>query len=157
MANPVLPPDNFTVGQKFQTNVDSGTYSVPFQNMAYNSVLPSNSGNYTRDKRLNGIGNDYLGNAGIYSKLKNNKDINPQPFPQTVYTPNFHQPRQVGTSRIRRTASEWTAYKLFLASSKNSQSQLGNATVILSRKLCNCNSQYYNNVKKQGLCPSCLK
>ena len=155
MAN---PPDGSTNQQQFQqTNIDSGTYSVPFQNMAYNAVLPSDSGNFTLNKRLNGIGHDYLNNTGVYSKLKNNKDINPQPFPQTVYTPNFHHPRQVGTSKIRRTASEWTAYKLFLASSNYAQSQLGNRTVILSRKLCNCNSPNYQNVKKQGLCPSCLK
>lgn len=119
------------------------------------------SGDLTRLKRLRGSGYDFDKNK--LNVLGTNKDINPTPVPQIAYPPNFHLPRQMGSSRIRRTASGWTGYKAFLTADQVTQEQLVDGTTRLTAtKLCDCSSTYnltkpYINPKKQGLCPFCLK
>jgi hypothetical protein len=128
------------------------------------------SGDLTRLKRLRGSGYDF--NKNKLDILRTNKDIHPTPFPQFGYPPNFHLPREMGSSRIRRTASGWTGYKAFLSADQVTQSQslftddeekirLNNGKVLTATKLCNCSSTYnvekpYINPKKQGLCIKCV-
>jgi hypothetical protein len=119
------------------------------------------SGDLTRLKRLRGSGYDFSRNK--LNVLETNKDINPTPVSQLSYPPNFHLPRQMGSSRIRRTASGWTGYKAFLTADQVTQEQLvDGSTRLTATKLCDCSSTYnvtnpYINPKKQGLCPVCLK
>lgn len=119
------------------------------------------SGDLTRLKRLRGSGNDFSTNK--LDILGTNKDIHPTPVAQLSYPPNFHLPRHMGSSRIRRTASGWTGYKAFLTADQVTQQQLvDGSTRLTATKLCDCSSTYnvtkpYINPKKQGLCPSCLK
>ena len=115
------------------------------------------SSDLTRLKRLRGSGYDFSTNR--LNVLATNKDIHPTPVRQTIYPPNFHLPRKMGSSKIRRTASGWTGYKAFLSADQVTQQQLQNGKLLIATKLCNCNSTNngYINPKKQGLCPSCLK
>ena len=113
------------------------------------------SGDLTRLKRLRGAGNDFY----KLNVLVTNRDIHPPPVPQTIYPPNFHLPREMGSSRIRRTASGWTGYKAFLTADQVTQQQLQNGKKLIATKLCDCKhtDNGYINPKKQGLCPVCLK
>ena len=127
------------------------------------------SGDLTRLKRLRGAGNDF----DKLNVLATNRDIHPPPVPQTIYPPNFHLPREMGSSRIRRTASGWTGYKAFLTADQITQNQtsftdnngkliINNGKKLIATKICDCSSTYnvtkpYINPKKQGLCPVCLK
>ena len=110
------------------------------------------SGDLTRLKRLRGAGNDFSTNK--LNVLGTNKDINPTPFPQTIYPPNFHTPREMGTSKIRRTASGFTDFKGFRYADSVSQIQLFNGKVLIATRLCDCTTR---DPKKQGLCPKCSK
>jgi len=109
------------------------------------------SGDLTRLKRLRGTGNDFSANK--LNVLVTNKDINPRPVSQIKYPPNFHLPRQVGSSKIRRTASGWTGYKAFLTADQVTQEQLQNGKKLTATKLCNCTT---SSPKKQGLCIKCI-
>lgn len=119
------------------------------------------SGDLTRLKRLRGSGYDF--DKTKLNILGTNKDINPTPVPQLGYSPNFHLPRHMGSSKIRRTASGWTNYKAFLTADQVTQEQLvDGSTRLTATKLCDCSSTYnltkpYINPNKQGLCPFCLK
>lgn len=119
------------------------------------------SGDLTRLKRLRGAGNDF--DKTKLDILGTNRDIHPPPVSQLSYPPNFHLPRHMGSSRIRRTASGWTGYKAFLTADQVTQQQLQNGSRRLTAtKICDCSSTYnltkpYINPNKQGLCPSCLK
>lgn len=126
------------------------------------------SGDLTRLKRLRGAGNDF--DKDKLNVLVTNRDIHPTPVSQLSYPPNFHLPRHMGSSRIRRTASGWTGYKAFLTADQVTQNQtsftddngkliINNGKVLVATKLCNCKhtDTGYINPKKQGLCPSCLK
>jgi len=116
------------------------------------------SGDLTRLKRLRGAGNDFSANK--LNVLGTNKDINPTPVPQTIYPPNFHTPREMGTSKIRRTASGFTDFKGFRYADSISQKQLLNGKVLIATRLCDCTLQTgagYIDPKKQGLCPKCSK
>ncbi len=112
------------------------------------------SGDLTRLKRLRGNGNDFY----KLNVLVTNRDIHPPPVPQTIYPPNFHLPREMGSSRIRRTASGWTGYKAFLTADQVTQQQLENGKKLIATKLCNCKhtDTGYINPKKQGLCIKCI-
>ncbi len=118
------------------------------------------SGDLTRLKRLRGAGNDFDRNK--LNILGTNKDINPTPVAQIGYPPNFHLPRHMGSSKIRRTASGWTSYKAFLTADQITQEHLEHGgTQLIATKLCDCSSTYnltkpYINPKKQGLCPKCF-
>jgi hypothetical protein len=114
------------------------------------------SGDLTRLKRLRGSGFDFSTNR--LNILGTNKDIHPRPFAQIKYPPNFHLPREMGSSKIRRTASGWTGYKAFLSADQVTQQQLQNGKVLTATKLCNCTStgNGYINPKKQGLCIKCI-
>jgi len=109
------------------------------------------SGDLTRLKRLRGAGNDFDKNK--LDVLASNRDIHPTPVPQTIYPPNFHLPREMGSSRIRRTASGWTGYKAFLTADQVTQQQLQNGKVLTATKLCDCTIR---SPKKQGLCIKCI-
>jgi hypothetical protein len=114
------------------------------------------SGDLTRLKRLRGSGNDF--DKTKLDILGKNSDIHPPPVPQTIYPPNFHLPRHMGSSRIRRTASGWTGYKAFLTADQVTQQQLENGKKLIATKLCNCKhtDTGYINPKKQGLCIKCI-
>jgi hypothetical protein len=60
---------------------------------------------WTRLKRLNGAKNY------VTEKLTGEKDINPPPNPQLPYGRPIQVYRSVGTSKIRRPASDWIAYR----------------------------------------------
>jgi hypothetical protein len=110
------------------------------------------SSDLTRLKRLRGNGYDFSTNK--LNVLATNKDIHPTPVRQISYPPNFHLPREMGSSRIRRTASSWTGYKAFLTADQVTQQQLQNGKLLIATKICDCSTTF---PKKQGLCPSCLK
>lgn len=128
------------------------------------------SGDLTRLKRLRGSGYDFDKNK--LNVLETNKDINPTPVAQLSYPPNFHLPRQMGSSRIRRTASGWTGYKAFLTADQVTQNQRSftnadgkliknNGNLLVATKLCDCSSTSntenpYIDPKKQGLCIKCV-
>ena len=107
------------------------------------------SGDLTRLKRLRGNGNDFY----KLNVLVTNRDIHPPPVPQTIYPPNFHLPREMGSSRIRRTASGWTGYKAFLTADQVTQQQLQNGKILTATKICDCTTR---SPKKQGLCIKCI-
>lgn len=107
------------------------------------------SGDLTRLKRLRGNGNDFY----KLNVLVTNRDIHPPPVPQTIYPPNFHLPREMGSSRIRRTASGWTGYKAFLTADQVTQQQLENGKKLIATKICDCTTR---SPKKQGLCIKCI-
>lgn len=107
------------------------------------------SGDLTRLKRLRGNGNDFY----KLNVLVTNRDIHPPPVPQTIYPPNFHLPRHMGSSRIRRTASGWTGYKAFLTADQVTQQQLENGKKLIATKICDCTTR---SPKKQGLCIKCI-
>ena len=109
------------------------------------------SGDLTRLKRLRGNGYDFSSNK--LNVLVTNKDINPTPVPQIGYPPNFHLPRHMGSSRIRRTASGWTGYKAFLTADQVTQQQLQNGKLLIATKICDCT---ITSPKKQGLCIKCV-
>ena len=113
------------------------------------------SGDLTRLKRLRGSGYDF--DKTKLDILGTNKDIHPTPVAQIGYPPNFHLPRQMGSSRIRRTASGWTGYKAFLSADEVTQRQLENGKQLIATKLCDCSStgNGYIDPKKQGLCIKC--
>jgi hypothetical protein len=115
------------------------------------------SGDLTRLKRLRGAGNDF--DKDKLNVLGTNRDIHPTPVSQLSYPPNFHLPRHMGSSRIRRTASGWTGYKAFLTADQVTQQQLQNGKKLIATKLCDCSytDNGYIDPKKQGLCSSCLK
>ena len=115
------------------------------------------SGDLTRLKRLRGSGYDFDKNK--LNVLATNKDINPTPVAQLSYPPNFHLPRHMGSSKIRRTASGWTGYKAFLSADQVTQQQLvDGSTKLTATKICNCNTidNGYIDPKKQGLCIKCI-
>jgi hypothetical protein len=124
------------------------------------------SGDLTRLKRLRGS-RDFQANVLSGGK----KDVNPPPFNQLGYTPNLHNPKHMGSSRIRRTASSFTDFKGFIYSDFVTQSESTyvditngtttntNGKALIAHKLCKCTitGNGYINPKKEGLCPQCSK
>ena len=71
---------------------------------------------------------------------------------KTLYSIPRLIPKTTGGSRIRFTASQYTALKAFYSADRVSQKQLLNGKVLTVTRVCNCNT---SNPKKQGLCPEC--
>jgi hypothetical protein len=116
------------------------------------------SADWTRLKRLKGA-------ANLTTIIGLNTDIGGNPSKPAVanqlqYSPEFHSPRQGGTSRIRRTASSWTDFKAFNSADYVTQVQSSNGgvntngKVLTVDKLCTCETPPYQ-VNKQGLCITC--
>lgn len=119
------------------------------------------SGDLTRLKRLRGS-REFKVNV----LEGGNRDVNPNPFAQLAYPPNFRSPKHIGSSRIRRTASSFTDMKGYSLSDQVIQSQSTeidpvtgqtintNGKVLVAHRLCKCST---SNPKKQGLCAQCFK
>jgi len=105
---------------------------------------------WTRLKRLRGARSDGYSNASTDGKLTDsspifNKDINPPGVPQIPYGRPIQVYRSVGTSKIRRPASDWIAYRASQTADYPTPSgqvvpgfESGTAQVMT--KLCNCNN-----------------
>lgn len=107
---------------------------------------------WTRLKRLRG--------ATTYKtvNLDTNKDINPTPAVQLPYGRPIQVYKTVGTSKIRRPASDWTAYRAsqtadYPTPSGQFLSGIEPGTVQNMTKLCDC-SNYTLNTKVAG-CTKC--
>ena len=74
------------------------------------------------------------------------------PMNKTLYSIPRLIPKTTGGSRIRFTASQYTALKAFYSADRVSQKQLLNGKVLTVTRVCNCTT---SNLKKQGLCPTC--
>jgi len=80
------------------------------------------------------------------------------PMNKTLYSIPKLIPRTTGGSRIRFTASQYTALKAFYSADRVSQRQAVtnginlNGKVLTATRVCNCTT---SNPKKQGLCPDC--
>lgn len=79
------------------------------------------------------------------------------PMNKTLYSIPRLIPRTTGGSRIRFTASQYTALKAFYSADRVSQKQLLNGKVLTATRVCNCTStdDGYINPKKQGVCHTC--
>jgi hypothetical protein len=110
------------------------------------------AGDWVRLKRLRG--------AKTYNSvnLATNKDIVPPQFPQQYYIGGaINVFSTTGTSKIRRTASNYTDYIAsqtadFVLSSKASNTSPSVTNSVT--KLCNCATPSYS-VKKLGICTKC--
>jgi len=116
------------------------------------------SSDWIRLKRIRGA-------ANLTTIIASNTDIGGNPSKPAVagqlpYSPEFHSPREGGTSRIRRTASSWTDWKAFNTADYVTQAQYTNngintnGKVLRVDKLCTCTAPPYQ-VNKQGLCITC--
>jgi hypothetical protein len=109
------------------------------------------SADWTRLKRIKGA-------ANLTSVIESNTDIGGNPSKPAVqdqlqYSPEFHSPRQGGTSRIRRTASTWTDFKAWNRFDYILQNRTSNNTTVLSGiRPCNCTGFTPN---KKGPCITC--
>jgi hypothetical protein len=109
------------------------------------------SADWTRLKRIKGA-------ANLTSIIEANTDIGrnlskPAVAAQVQYSPEFHSPRQGGTSRIRRTASTWTDFKAWNRFDYIIQQKAtNNSTVLTGIRPCSCTG--FNPVKK-GVCITC--
>lgn len=110
------------------------------------------AGDWIRMKRLNG--------AKTYQtvNLNTNKDIAPPQFAQDErhnYTAINVFP-VVGTSKIRRTASDWINYRASQTADYILYAQGATTGTSISRtqvRLCDCSSTAFNT--KQGICTKC--
>lgn len=103
------------------------------------------SGDLTRLKRLQAIGKTGWNRDGEGASTNN-----------TLYNAALLIPRTTGSSRIRNTGSDWTAYRAFLTADQVTQRQTtaGQTGVTLSgAKLCSCLVPY--SVNKTGICVKC--
>lgn len=108
---------------------------------------------WTRLKRLNGAKNYQTVN------LDTNKDVNPTPFPQVPYGRPIQVYRTVGTSKIRRPASDWIAYRASQTADYPTPSGrvvpfVQPGTVQVMTRLCNCSNSVLET--KVGPCTKCV-
>lgn len=104
---------------------------------------------WTRLKRLRGARSDGYSNPYTDGKLTDgssnfNKDINPPGVPQIPYGRPIQVYRSVGTSKIRRPASDWTAFRAsqtadFPTPSGRVVPFIEPGTLQVMTKLCDCN------------------
>ena len=115
------------------------------------------AGDWIRLQRLRGARNN--GRTGADGVLTSNKDIAPTPFPQLGYNPSLLIHRNIGTSKIRRPASNWTDFVAsqtadFVVSSQRVNSGVNVAGVKNTRTtLCNCTATTLTT--KAGICTKC--
>jgi hypothetical protein len=112
------------------------------------------AGDWIRLQRLRGSRNN--GTTGSDAVLVTNKDIAPTPFNQLGYNTSLLIPKTVGTSKIRRPASNWTDYLAsqtadYVVSSRraNNATEVKNTLV----RLCDCSSSQLTT--KKGICTKC--
>ena len=110
------------------------------------------SGDLTRLKRLRAIGKEGWNRDGDGASTNN-----------TLYNAALLIPKTTGSSRIRNTGSDWTAYRGFLTADQVTQRQavaadgtnLSAVTLSVS-KLCNgCGDSVPYSVNKTGICVKC--
>lgn len=109
------------------------------------------AGDWVRLKRLRGARADGYSNGFTDGKLTDgspnfNKDINPPGVPQIPYGRPIQVYRSVGTSKIRRPASDWTAFRAsqtadFPTPSGQVVPFIESGTLQVMTKLCDCNPQ----------------
>lgn len=110
------------------------------------------AGDWIRMKRLNG--------AKTYQtvNLNTNKDIVP-PQPNQLEIHNYSAINVfpvVGTSKIRRTASDWINYRASQTADYITYSQAATTGTSIQRiqtRLCDCSTTIFNT--KQGICTKC--
>jgi len=91
------------------------------------------AGDWVRLQRIRG--------AKTYAtvNLDTDKDISPPPNPQVPHDPSTLIKPVVGTSRIRRTASQWTDYQASqTADFVTSKSNGVNGNILSVTKICSC-------------------
>jgi hypothetical protein len=112
------------------------------------------AGDWIRLQRLRGSRNN--GTTGSDAVLVTNKDIAPTPFSQLGYNASFLIPKTVGTSKIRRPASNWTEYVAsqtadFVLSSQAATT--GTSVKNTRTRLCDCTTTTLST--KTGICTKC--
>jgi hypothetical protein len=121
------------------------------------------AGDWVRLKRLRGArSNGYSNSAtsGVLTPSSSiyNKDIVPPQFPQQYYLGGaINVFSTTGTSKIRRTASNWTDYIASQTADYVLTSQAATTSPSVTNtvtKLCNCATPTYS-VKKLGICTKC--
>ena len=131
----------------------SNAFSGAAMSNAQAGTRLTSSGDWTRLKRLRGIGK--VGwNAGTPGV--NNPSTNPStPVSQVAYSKAMLIPRRAGPSRIQNTASDWINYRAYNTADYTIKSQQTGTTgkTITVKKLCSCSVPYA--VAKQGLCAKC--
>lgn len=116
---------------------------------------------FIRMKKLRAMRQYYTSQQTSYqdSVVGSNKDINTPPTPQVAYKLPMHHFKTVGTSKIRRPASDWTAFKAsqtmdFPTHTNNVPTFDGTiGTQQYTTRLCDCNN-YVLNTKVAG-CTKC--
>jgi hypothetical protein len=103
--------------------------------------------------------------AGLRYSSEATKQVAPTPAPQIPYGTALMIPRDVGGSKIQRTASDYTNsvgarftdyYFKSQGSGREGETGDNNAyTRFRITRLCNCTTTTMDS--KTGLCPSCLK
>ena len=118
------------------------------------------SSDLTRLKRLQAIGN-----ARSTNSIKGwNQAGDGAPTNLTLYNSSLLIPRTTGSSRIRNTGSDWTAYRAFLTADQVSQRQavasdgtILNGVTLSVKKLCSaCGVNAPYSVNKTGICVKCV-
>jgi len=111
------------------------------------------AGDWVRLKRLRG--------ATTYQtvNLNTNKDIAPSQFPQQYYLGGaINVFSTTGTSKIRRTASNWIDYKASQTADYVLTSQAATTSPSVTNtvaKLCTCDPLSYSVKKANGVCTKC--
>lgn len=115
------------------------------------------AGDWIRLQRLRGARNNGL--TGTDGVLTTNKDIAPTPFPQVGYNRSLLIRRNIGTSKIRRPASNWTDFIAsqtadFVISSQSVNSGV-NVTGVKNTRTTLCNCTTTTLTTKAGICTKC--
>ena len=111
------------------------------------------SGDLTRLKRLRGA-------RGYQGLTVSNSDLAHSPANQVGHNPPILVSKVVGTSRIRRTGSQWTDWKGYNTADYVIQGQrVANSAGLTFgvSKICSCTTPSPYGVKKQGLCSFCSR
>jgi hypothetical protein len=104
--------------------------------LAKNSTRGMSAGDWVRLQRLRGA-------RSYTADLVTNKDIAPTPFPQLSYKPGMGVFKVGGTTKARRTASQWTDLVASQRADFVTTSQTATTGVAVTEsvtKLCNCSS-----------------
>ena len=110
------------------------------------------AGDWTRLKRLGGA-RDFQSNAD----LRLNRDVTNPPSRPTNAVVDSGRILEYGTSRIRRPASNYTAYRAWGTSDYPTQSSLNGTVTVSLNRLCNCAVPPASvRYTKPGLCPICV-